>query len=900
MKSPRVANAWNTAVLEEQYEKWAADPRSVDSHWRAFCEGFTLSRSPAESKYMAQTRVAELIRAYRNLGHLQAQINPLAGKPPSIEDLRLSNFHLTLADLEKSYFTGNYLNNQQLPLKEIITLLEKAYCGSVGYEYAHIQNMEKRRYLQRHIEQKEGALSIPSVCRQRILHKMIEAEVFEQFLHERFTGKKRFSLEGSESLIAALDTIVEYASNLGFEEIVMGMSHRGRINVSANIMGKPYSYIFSEFGSKAGGPKYGDGDVKYHLGYACIATIEGKPIEISLLANPSHLESVNPVVVGKARARQRSRNDAKNREKVLPLLVHGDAAFAGQGVVAETLNLSNLPGYTTGGTLHLIVNNQIGFTANPKEFQSSHYCTDIAKTIEVPIFHVNGEDPEAVCAIVKLGLLYRQKFSSDVVVDICCYRKRGHNEVDEPNFTQPLLYQKINQRPLISRVFFEKIKEKNTLTEDRYQALLAQSRNELKAAWQAFEKGELTGKSHSKQVFKGSLGDFHPPYSHKACSTQVPQGQLRRIMNSLTTVPKGFSLNSKILRQLTKKKKHFEAGGPVDWALAEAFALGSVILDGHATRLSGQDSERGTFSQRHASWYDAKTNQRYLPLESLGQGRPCFCVYNSSLSEAGVLGFDLGYSLGSPDMLIIWEAQFGDFANGAQVHIDQYICSSESKWGIASSLVMLLPHGYEGQGPEHSNARLERYLQACAQDNIQVAMLSTPAQYFHILRRQVLRAFRKPLILLTPKSLLRHKLCVSQVADFTHARFQEFIDDAPSNKQAKRLIFCSGKVYYDLLQYRATREIKDNALIRVEQFYPFHAALFRRITQAYKKHNKIIWCQEEPQNMGAWDFMRSRLEEAFLSQVLYVGRPPAASPACGSEFMHQSQQEKLVESAFAL
>lgn len=908
------ANQSNADLIDRNYEAWQSDPESVDAHWRAFFEGFDLGMEcgdgaatlqPADDssqRAINQSRIIGALYAYRSIGHTQARINPLKATVPPNPRLSLERLGLDESILDDSYHTGNYLNGVMMPVRELIDRLNRTYCGSVGCEYIHIQETSKRRWLQARMEPNCNTPSFPAEQKVRILRRLYEAEIFERFLHTRYVGQKRFSLEGAETLIPCLDAIIERCPEHDVAEIVMGMAHRGRLNVLANIVGKSYEFIFREFSENyIPDTIHGDGDVKYHLGYNAVRkTSGGSDVELRLAPNPSHLEAVNPIVEGNARARQRLRGDLE-RKKVLPLLIHGDAALAGQGMVAEVFNLSQLKGYRTGGTIHLVVNNQIGFTTDPRESRSSRYCTDIAKMIEVPIFHVNGDDPLAVVMVAEMALEYRQEFSEDVVIDMYCYRKHGHNEADEPGFTQPALYKAIAKHPPISEQLATQLIEQGDLTEKEAERLRKEHEQTLDDAFQRVKREE-EHPERQREKLRGSSAVYQPPYAFKDVETAVSKEKFEKVAVALTTVPRNFKLNPKINRQLEAKNEAALKGGSIDWAFAEQLAFGTLMLEGTPVRLSGQDSERGTFSQRHAAFYDVETGVRYVPLLNLDKDQAMFCVHNSCLSEAAVLGFDFGYSMDYPEMLSIWEAQFGDFVNGAQVIIDQFITSSESKWQRVSGLVLLLPHGYEGQGPEHSSARLERFLQACAEDNIQVCNVTTPAQYFHLLRRQMRRDFTKPLIIMAPKSLLRHKECVSPVQDFLSSTFNSILDDptAKELKGAERLILCSGKVYYDLLAHRKSHDCKGTAIIRVEQLYPFNSDLVKKIIARYRKAKAIVWCQEEPQNMGPWTFI-SRLLEADLGRpVAYAGRQAAASPAPGSLAMHNAEQKALLEDAFSI
>jgi 2-oxoglutarate dehydrogenase E1 component len=735
-----------------------------------------------------------------------------------------------------------------------------------------------------------------------LLRALLEAESFEVFLHAHYVGQKRFSLQGAESLMVILDTILHKCPGAGIEEICMGMTHRGRLNVLANFLKKSLNVIFTEFTENYIPDLIaGDGDVKYHLGYRTVRKLgSGAKIEIRLSANPSHLEAVDPVVEGTARARQRIRNDTEHRRKVLPLLIHGDAAFAGQGIVAETLNMSQLHGYSTGGTVHIVVNNQIGFTTLPEEGRSSMYATDVAKMIEAPIFHVNGDDPLAVKFVTEMSLDFRQEFGRDVVIDMYCYRKHGHQEVDEPSFTQPDLYARIEKRPSVAQLYKRELLDAGTLTEDdaasletEFQLRLEMPLDNVKALEK--EKGDQQAK------FRESTAVFQPEYSSSCEPTAISEETLRKIVDGVTRVPEDFNVQPKIKRiVLDHQRKVFEAGGPYQWHYAEALAFGSLLLEEIPVRLSGQDSSRGTFSTRHAVLYDAKTGHPYVPLMHLAEKQARICIYNSLLSEAAVLGFDYGYSLDYPNMLCLWEAQFGDFANGAQVIVDQFIVSAESKWQRPSGIVLLLPHGYEGQGPEHSSGRLERFLQACAEDNIQVCNLTTSAQYFHVLRRQMKRNFVKPLIIMTPKSLLRADFASSRAEEFTSGGFEEILGSpkvGPAEKM-ERVILCSGKVYYDLLNYRDAQKIDNAAIIRIEQLYPLAEKKLRANIKPYPKTAKLVWCQEESQNMGAWSFIEPRLRKLFGRDIAYAGRNASASPAVGALAIHKREQACLTAEAF--
>jgi 2-oxoglutarate dehydrogenase E1 component len=923
MNSMTLPTRANADLLESTYRSWLNNPESVDATWQAFFQGFTLgtsgglpgtngqatadssSAAPSLPHSLKQSHVLSLIYHYRSIGHVQAHLDPLSDPPAPSGKLQLSEFKLSEADLDDWFNTGHYLGGGQMKLRDLIAGLRETYCGHVGVEYIHIQDTEVRRWLQERIEPNRLQPKFNPAQKTRILRRLHKAELFERFLHTKYVGQKRFSLEGGETMIAALDAVIEHCPEVGVEEIVLGMAHRGRLSVLTNILRKPFEVLFEQFSENyIPNAVGGDGDVKYHLGYeAVLDTAAGKKVEVRLAANPSHLEIVNPVVEGKARARQRIRGDTTERRKVLPFLIHGDAAFAGQGVVAETLNFSQLPGYKTGGTVHFVINNQIGFTTLPGDARSTRYCTDVAKLIEAPVFHVNGDDAEAVCHVTLLALEFRLKFQRDVVIDMYCYRKHGHNEADEPAFTQPTLYRQIASHPQISSLYTEKLVAEGSLTQADSDAIKAEYTAAMEASFAKAKASEAEkARRDPTEQFRGSTAIFQPVYQHTPVVTGVAPALLEKCVNGLTKVPANFKLNPKIKRLLETRVHAFKEGGPVDWGFGEALAFGTLLLESIPVRLSGQDCERGTFSHRHAVLYDFETRAKYVPLQHLDEKQERFCVYNSLLSEAAVLGFDYGYSLDYPRMLCLWEAQFGDFVNGAQVVIDQFIVSSESKWQRNSGIVLLLPHGYEGQGPEHSSARPERFLQACAENNIQVANLTTPAQLFHALRRQMHRDFRKPLIIMSPKSLLRHPSAVSRIDDFTAGSFQEILDDPAAPAKPGRIVLCTGKVYYDLLEYREKNKsnITDAAIVRIEQLYPLHRNRLAELFDKYGHGTRLIWCQEEPQNMGAWSWIAPQLEEIFGHKAIYAGRDAAASPAVGALAIHKMERAALLQDAFNL
>ncbi len=922
---PSSASPSNAALIEEYYALWQKDPASVDEKWAAFFEGFALGcAAPPRAGGTAATatqqpaapeaggasrlemRVDDMVRAYRELGHTLAQLDPLGSPRPEQSLLTLEAFGFVEADLDQIVSSRFFMGGKGMRLRDMVGALQRIYTGTIGAEFMHIANAKVRNWVRERIEFYPET-PVPEPAAQRdILKHLLTAEAFERFLHTRYVGQKRFSLEGSEALMPLLETILGRCPALGIQEIVMGMAHRGRLNVLANFLKKPVEMIFTEF-SENYTPNLtnGDGDVKYHLGYETQRDLgDGREVGVRLASNPSHLEFVDPVVEGKARARQRILEDTVERKKVLPLLIHGDAAIIGQGIVAETLNMSQLPGYSTGGTLHIVTNNQIGFTTLPADSRSSLYCTDVAKMIDAPVFHVNGDDPEAVCFVGALAVEFRQAFGRDVIIDVYGYRRYGHNEGDEPVYTQPDLYAKIGRQPSVATLYRDRLAREGRVSAENAATLLKNYEMDCETALSEV-KAEAAGqaKPGSKKSFVGSTAVFQPPYSHTPVETAITPQTLEKVARALSHSPEEIKLLPKLKRTLLDRRQQvFEAGGPYDWSFAEALAFGSLLLDGKPVRLSGQDSRRGTFSQRMSVLYDMETAERYIPLNNLAEGQARYCVYNSPLSEAAVLGFDYGYSLDYPDMLCLWEAQFGDFVNGAQTIIDQFIVSSESKWQRPSGIVLLLPHGYEGQGPEHSSGRVERFLQSCAEDNIQVCNLSTPAQYFHVLRRQMMRPFLKPLVIMTPKSLLRSEAAVSFNDDFTKARFSEVLETpAPAGAaKAKRVIFCTGKVYYDLLKARDANKADDTALVRIEQLYPLNAEMLKTVLAPYAKAESWVWCQEESQNMGAWSFIAPLLAELLPpgKKLVYAGRNASASPAVGAKTLHDREQKQLVAEAF--
>ena len=907
------ATRFNADLLDQNYERWRNDPTSVDPTWSAFFEGFELGAGQSKNgaptrpdgavpEAPLQTRVDGLVYAYRTLGHTIADLDPLAKVRPENPLLKLRELGFDEKDLDLTVSSRFFLGGQQMKLREMIASLATIYCGHIGAEFMHIQNPRVRNWVREKLERRAPDTSVPAEIQKRVLRQLAKVESFEHFLHTKYQGQKRFSLEGGESLIIALYGVLENCRERGVEELCMGMAHRGRLSIIAEFLRKPFKLIFTEF-SENYIPKTvaGDGDVKYHLGYVTLRKPKGGgEVEVRLSANPSHLEAVNPVVQGMTRARQRIRKDIVERAKVVAILIHGDAAFAGQGIVAETLNMSQLQGYRTGGTIHLIVNNQIGFTTLPADARSTYYCTDVAKMIEAPILHVNGDDPLAVRACAELALEFRQQFKRDIVIDIYCYRRYGHNEADDPVSTQPTMYADIETHPSVGTLFERRLIENGIVTPEEAAALHKEMDDRHEKALADVKAAE---KDQGSDKFTGSTAVAQPAYSHDPIETGVPEEVLAKVVRALTTVPIGFKVQPKLKNfLLAKRAKIWADGGPFDWSYGEALGIGSILLEKTAVRLSGQDCRRGTFSQRNAYLYDQKTGESYCGLKSIDPEQGQLCIYNSLLSEEGVLGFDYGYSLNYPQMLCLWEAQFGDFANGAQVIIDQFISCAESKWQRPSSIVLLLPHGYEGQGPEHSSARLERFLQLCAEDNMQVCNLTTPAQYFHVLRRQVKRPFRKPLVLMTPKSLLRLEAATSRATDFTKDRFHEILPGPLLGEatEVERVVFCSGKIYYDLLKYRNERQLKNVAFVRVEQLYPLHHAEITACLKEYPKADTFVWCQEESENMGAWSHIAPQLRRILGKEPLYAGRAASASPAVGSLAIHKREQQCVVEEAVSL
>ncbi|MCB9979167.1 MAG: 2-oxoglutarate dehydrogenase E1 component [Rhodospirillales bacterium] len=853
-------------------------------------------------------RALQLVRAYRARGHLIADLDPLGLRKPEYHpELDPAHYGFTSGDYDRPIFMNGMLGMESGTLREILDALRQIYCSTIGVEFLHLSDPQEKSWVQERIEGARNQTDFSVNGKRAILQRLMAAEIFEQFLHRKYVGTKRFGLDGGEAVVPAIEQIMKRGGQMGLKEIAIGMSHRGRLNVLTNVLGKPFTAIFSEFQGGTSQPEdvQGSGDVKYHLGTSSDRDFDGNTIHLSLTANPSHLEAVNPVVIGKVRAKQVQRDDKDNRQ-VLALLLHGDAAFAGQGLVAETLMISELPGYRIGGTIHIVINNQIGFTTTPKYGRSGPYSTDVAKMLAAPIFHVNGDDPEAVVHVARIATEFRMQFRKDVVIDIFCYRRFGHNEGDEPSFTQPLMYRKIAAQESTRAQYARKLVAERVLTQGEVDAMAMEFNAYLEKAYEATTGYKPGSADYLKGVWEG-LG-LAPDPDNRRGDTAVDASRARRVGLALTEIPEGFTINPKLRRVVEARRNMIETGEGFDWAAAEQLAFGVLIDEGYPVRLSGQDVGRGTFSQRHAIWYDQETEEKHIPVQHIRPDQPRAEIHDSPLSEAAVLGFEYGYSLADPRTLVMWEAQFGDFANGAQVIIDQFIASGETKWLRMSGLVLLLPHGFEGQGPEHSSARLERFLQLSAEDNWQVCNCTTPANYFHALRRQIHREFRKPLIMMTPKSLLRHKLCVSPLSDMIQgSSFHRILDDNDAAsllppKDLRRIVLCSGKVYYDLLETRRDKDLKDVMILRIEQIYPFPKRPLVEMLAASPKAD-IVWCQEEPQNQGAWFFVEPLIEAALkdaghqAGRAQYVGRVTAAAPATGSLKRHTQEQARLVSEA---
>ncbi|GHT95667.1 2-oxoglutarate dehydrogenase subunit E1 [Betaproteobacteria bacterium] len=924
----------NAPFIEELYERYLADPDSVAENWRDYFDKLqgaagAKSRDVAHGPIIAafeqmakrgpvrvaandggedkqQVAVLQLINAHRFLGNRRALLDPLKrSERAQVAELEPSFYGFTEADLAKTFNVGSFFGftGERATLREVLEALRQTYCSSIGAEYMHIADIAQKRWLQNRLESVHGAPSIDVAAKRRLLERVTAAETLERYLHTKYVGQKRFSLEGGESAVVAMDEIVRVAGTLGVTETVVGMAHRGRLNMLVNILGKSPSMLFSEFEGKAVSEWLTAGDVKYHLGYSSDVMTPGGPMHIVLAFNPSHLEIINPVVQGSVYARQ-SRHGETGKSQVLPVLIHGDAAVAGQGVNQEMLNFSQTRGYGTGGTVHLVINNQIGFTtSDPRDYRSSLYCTDIFKMVDAPIFHVNGDDPEAVAFVTRLAVEFRQEFKKDVVVDVVCFRKLGHNEQDEPMVTQPLMYRSIQKHPGTRKLYADRLVAEKSLAADEPDKMIAEYREHL-------DKGELLYNpvlsGHNRQFSADWAPFLRQPYTDVA-DTAIPAQEVKRLSERLTAIPEGFTLHARVKKIIEDRAAMGRGELPFDWGMGENLAYASLLAQGYGVRISGEDVGRGTFFHRHAVLHDQKRENwdagSHVPLAHIQDAQARFQCYDSVLSEEGVLGFEYGYGTTEPNELLVWEAQFGDFVNGAQVVIDQFLSSGEAKWGRITGLTLLLPHGYEGAGPEHSSARLERFMNMAAENNWQVCVPSTPAQIFHLLRRQVLRKLRKPAIVITPKSLLRHKEAVSSIDDLANGGFKTVIPEVEKldTKKVKRVVLCSGKIYYELLAYRREQKIVDTALVRIEQLYPFPAEAFAAALDQFPNAREIVWCQEEPRNQGAWYWLASRqhlINVLGRRHLLLVSRPAAASPAVGYHARHSQQQKEVIEHAF--
>jgi len=899
---------WSAEFIDAQYQRWKENPDQLEKDWQFFFSGFELglSETPAAegtcdvSMVRKQSKVEALIYRYRDIGHFLACLDPLAACPTDHPLLNPAAFGLVPEDMNESFYMPGVSDDAPMPLKNILSHLKQTYCHSIGVEYMHLQDPEEREWLRSRMETSKNQPDLNAEEKIRILNKISQAKRFEQFVHRKYLGQKRFSLEGAEVIIPMLDSLFHRAgSHHACEEIFLGMAHRGRLNVLVNILGKTYEDIFREF-SDTVNPEaaVGTGDVKYHRGFTSpFRLYNGREMRVVMANNPSHLEAVNPVVEGMARARLDIFEDQATN-KVLPVLIHGDAAFAGQGVVSETLNMSQLEGYRTGGTVHLVINNQIGYTTLPEDARSTRYSTDNAKGIMVPIFHVHGEDPEAVIHTMKLACDYRMAFAKDVVIDVICYRQYGHNEGDEPYFTQPLMYERIRQRPSLDRVYADKLIDNGVVEKEAVETISSGIDQCLE---EAFEKAKTTSEKSSHGESSAITRNEPDPFSTSGdAASAMDDDRLVNLAHTLNSVPEGFHLNPKIAKLFEKRHDAILNDEGIDWGNAEALAFASILTEKIPIRLSGEDSQRGTFSHRHSVLFDVKNNDEYIPLSILSDQQASFYTINSLLSEAGVLGFEYGYSIMRPEALTLWEAQFGDFANNAQVVIDQFIISGETKWQSKSGLVLLLPHGYEGMGPEHSSARIERFLQQSADNNICVCYPTTPAQFFHLLRRQAIQKISKPLIIFTPKSLLRHPQAVSKRADFTGRDFQRVIDDPAGIENPEKVILVSGKLYYELFKARQEADEMNIAIVRVEQYYPFPEKEIRRIVDRYSNCQNVVWAQEEPENMGAWTFINARMQTHFSMNLAYIGRKASASPATGYHHIFMEEQARIVKTAITI
>jgi len=939
----------NATFINDLHKEWKANPNSVPKEWdlwfknngddvilddgpswakknsqvigaidtvasvRAVARGIAgkgdLSATDLRAATTDSIRAIMLIRAFRINGHLLAKLDPLNLQEGDVHpELNPKTYGFKDDDWDRPIFIDNVLGMESATLRQIMEIVKETYCGSIGIEFMHVQDPAQKAWIQERIESIRNTTEFTKRGKKAIYERLVGAETFEQFLHKKYAGTKRFGLDGSESVVPAIEQILKRGSQLGMKEVVIAMAHRGRLNLLYNILNKPFRAIISEFLGNQANPEEagGSGDVKYHMGASADREFDGNNVHLSLQPNPSHLEVVAPVVIGRVRAKQNQHNDTNDRLSVLGIVLHGDAAFAGQGVVAETFDFSGLRGYRTGGTIHIVVNNQIGFTTSPNYSRSSPYCTDVAKMVMAPIMHINGDDPEAVIHASRIATEFRQKFACDVVLDIISYRRYGHNEGDEPAFTQPIMYKKIGSHDSISTIYGKKLVKEGILTDQEDKDEVDNHNKFLEKEFQA----GANYKPNKADWLEGQWANLRAAHGDdRRGETSVSTNDLKLIGNAITTIPENIQVNKKLARIVEARKKAIDTGEGIDWSTAEHLAFGSLLIEGHPVRLSGQDSCRGTFSQRHAVFVDQVKEERYTPLNNIKENQENFEVIDSPLSEASVLGFEYGYSLTEPTALVMWEAQFGDFANGAQVIVDQFISSGEAKWLRMSGLVMLLPHGYEGQGPEHSSARLERYLQLCGEDNMQVLNCSTPANYFHALRRQLKRDFRKPLIIMTPKSLLRNKMCVSKLSDMAEqTAFRRVIKDPDINlkdKNIKKVVICSGKVFYNLYEEREKRKLENVKILRLEQIYPFpHRTLKEELSKT--PDAEVVWCQEEPKNMGSWFFVDRKIEDVLMSykgkflRPTYAGREEAASPATGSLSRHNKEQADLVNQALTI
>jgi 2-oxoglutarate dehydrogenase E1 component len=904
---PPSINGWNAEYLETMHTSWKNNSTTVSQEWQDFFQGFELGSTQGESIDRsdcireAQTKVDSLIYHYRLGGHYAANLDPLGIAKTDNKQIQLASFNLTESHLNEKFDPGHLEMPNPSTLRAIINKLDETYCKHIGVEYLHIESTEQRRWLQNKMEPTNNVPSFDATTKKRILRKLVEATTLEHFCATRYIGKKRFSLEGNESLIPMMSELIQHAGDFDVEVVTIGMAHRGRINVLVNILHKTYDQLFTEF-EENWTEDYvgGGGDVKYHLGYSAdVLTENNKSVHITLASNPSHLEFGHSVVLGKTRARQRIQHE-ENRSLCIPLIIHGDASFPGQGIVAEMFNMAHLDGYTVGGSIHFVVNNQIGFTTNPHDSYSGRYCTDIAKMVGAPIFHVNGDDPEACVHVVQMAVEYRQKFHNDVVIDVWGYRKHGHNESDEPSYTQPKMYDTVRKMKNVTDKYAELLIAQNILDASQRKTMGKEVRDSLDESQQRSIEHPVAphvAPYRKTTVWEGLRGDS----TLREADTTVSTNVLKKVSHALGNVPENFSHHPKLKKLLEMRGTAIDQDLPLDWGMGELLAYGTLLEENSPVRLTGQDVERGTFSHRHAVLFDTETGEAYMALNNISSNQAAMCVHNSPLTESACLGFEYGYSLGDPQMLIVWEAQFGDFVNGAQVIIDQFIASAEVKWQRASGIVLLLPHGYEGQGPEHSSARLERFLALCAGNNMTVIYPTTPAQIFHALRRQIKWDFRKPLVAMSPKSLLRHPLAVSQVSDLTESGFKTVIDEPhPVPAEIKRVIFCTGKVYYDLFEYRKKVEAENKiALVRIEELYPFPQIALNAIAQRYVGA-EFMFVQEEPENMGAWRYIDAAFRDHLDISLTRVCRRPCASPAVASNKMHTIEQHRILVEAIGL